>query len=112
MSARIFYDYYICGGNTLVKDQEVKQKPFLFFSNYHIINVDIRKCFDKIDHQTALKKYPLCNKYHFFLKAWLKISSNKGGVNQNHHHLHHASANIVLLVTMIIQATCLALTKE
>jgi retron-type reverse transcriptase len=67
-----FYDYYIYGDNTLVKNQEVKQKPFLFFSNYHIINVDIRKCFDKIDHQTALEKYPLCNKYRFFLKAWLK----------------------------------------
>ena len=67
-----FYSYYICGDNTLVKDQEVEQKPFLFFSNYHIINVDIQKCFDKIDHQTALEKYPLCNKYRFFLKAWLK----------------------------------------
>jgi hypothetical protein len=44
----------------------------MFFSNYHIINVDIQKCFDKIDHQTALEKYPLCNKYRFFLKAWLK----------------------------------------
>jgi hypothetical protein len=43
----------------------------------------------------------------------LKFSSNKGGVNQNHlHHLHHTSANIVLLATMITQATCLALTKE
>jgi hypothetical protein len=30
------------------------------------------------------------------------FSSNKGGVNQNHlHHLHHASVNVVLLVTMI-----------
>jgi len=67
-----FYTHYICGLNTLVEDQEVEQKPFLFFSNYHIINVDIRKCFDKINHQTALEKYPLCNKYRFFLKAWLK----------------------------------------
>jgi hypothetical protein len=41
------------------------------------------------------------------------FSSNKGGVNQNHlHHLHHASANIVLLVTVTTWATCLALTKE
>jgi hypothetical protein len=67
-----FYSYYICGDNTLVKDQEVEQKPFMFFSNYHIINVDIRKCFDEIDHKTALEKYPLCNKYRFFLKAWLE----------------------------------------
>ena len=67
-----FYNYYICGDNTLVKNQKVEQKPFLFFSNYHIINVDIRKCFDEIDHQTALERYPLCNKYRFFLKAWLK----------------------------------------
>lgn len=67
-----FYSYYICKDNTLVKDQKVEQKPFLFFSNYHIINVNIRKCFDKIDHQTVLEKYPLCNKYSFFLKAWLK----------------------------------------
>jgi hypothetical protein len=30
------------------------------------------------------------------------FSSNKGGVNQNHlHHLHHASANVFLLATVI-----------
>lgn len=68
------YDYYICGDNISVHDQEVKRKPFLFFSNYHVINVDIQKCFDNIDHQVALQKYPLCNKYRFFLKAWLKAS--------------------------------------
>ena len=67
-----FYSYYICGNNTSIKDPEVKNSPFLFFSNYHVINVDIRKCFDNIDHQVALEKYPLCKKYRFFLKAWLK----------------------------------------
>jgi retron-type reverse transcriptase len=36
-----YHSYHICGDNTLIKHQEVKQKPFLFFSNYHIINVTI-----------------------------------------------------------------------
>lgn len=66
------YSYYVCGGNTLVKDQEVKKLPFLFFSNYHVINVAVQKCFDNISHQVALQKYPLYNRYSFFLKAWLK----------------------------------------
>ena len=66
------YNYYICGDNILLKDQKTEQSSFTFFSNYHIINVDIRKCFDNIDHQVALQKYPLCQKYRFFLKAWLK----------------------------------------
>jgi retron-type reverse transcriptase len=63
------YSYYICENNTLVKDQKVEQKPFLFFSNYHIINLNIREYFDKIDHKTILQKYPLCNKYRFLLKT-------------------------------------------
>jgi hypothetical protein len=64
-----FYSYYICGTKALVTDQEVKQKPFLFFSNYHIINANIQKCFVKIHYQTALKKYPLCNKYRSLLES-------------------------------------------
>ena len=67
-----FYSYYIYEDNILVKDQQVEQKPSMFSSNYHIINVDIQKCFDNINHQIALQKYPLCQKYRFFLKAWLK----------------------------------------
>jgi len=67
-----FYNYYICGDNTLLKGQEAEQKSFRFSSNYHILNVDIQKCFDNIDHQVALQKYPLCQKYRFLLKAWLK----------------------------------------
>lgn len=46
----------------------------MFFSRYHIINLDIYKCFENIDHQTVLAKYPLCNKYRFLLKIWLKAS--------------------------------------
>jgi retron-type reverse transcriptase len=66
-----FYNYYICGDKTPIKDQEVKKLPFRFFSNYHVINVDVQKCFDNISHQIVLEKYPLCNKYRFFLRAWL-----------------------------------------
>lgn len=66
------YIYYICGDNVPVDQQAKKSKSFAFSSNYHVINVDIRKCFDNIDHGVILEKYPLCNKYRFFLKAWLK----------------------------------------
>jgi len=68
-----FYDYYIRKDDVIMKYKEVEQKPFLFFSNYYIINVKIKKCFDKSDHQMIIEKYPLCIKYRFFLKAWLKV---------------------------------------
>lgn len=68
-----FYDYYIRKDDVIMKYKEVEQKPFMFFSNYYIINVKIKKSFDKSDHQTIIKKYPLCIKYRFFLKAWLKV---------------------------------------
>lgn len=66
------YKYYICGDNVPVDQQAKERKSFASFSNYHVINVDIRKGFDNIDHGVILEKYPLCNKYRFFLKAWLK----------------------------------------
>jgi Mor family transcriptional regulator len=75
-----FYSYYICENNILVKDQEVEQKPFMFFSNYHIININVYKCFDKINNQTALEKYPLCNKYRFLLKKWLKAGVSQDSI--------------------------------
>ena len=68
---KYLYQYYICGPNTPVKDQKALKPPFKFFSNYHLINVDILKCFDNISHDVALKTYPICNKYQYFLKAWL-----------------------------------------
>jgi len=64
-----FYDYYTCGKTILAKDRKVKRKPFTFSSDYHIITIKIRKCFDNIDHQTALRTYPLGTEYNFFLKA-------------------------------------------
>lgn len=69
---KYFYNYYLCRHNTSVRDFKAKYFPFLFFSNYYIINVDIWKCFDNINYQVVLEKYPLCNKYRFFLKVWLK----------------------------------------
>jgi Mor family transcriptional regulator len=74
------YSYYICENNILVKDQKVEQKSFMFFSNYHIINVNVCKCFDKINNQTALEKYPLCNKYRFLLKEWLKAGVSQDSI--------------------------------
>lgn len=69
---RYNYNYYICGDNVPIDDRTEISKAFAYFSNYHIINVDIQKCFDNIDHGIILKKYPLCSKYRFFLMAWLK----------------------------------------
>nr|WAK85033.1 hypothetical proteine [Amicula sp. isolate GU52X-4 cfCalB7] len=37
-----------------------------------IINVDIKKCFDKLSHKSVLKYYPITKKYKFLLKAWLR----------------------------------------
>ena len=37
-----------------------------------IINVDIKKCFDKLSHKSVLKYYPITKKYKFLLKSWLR----------------------------------------
>jgi len=37
----------------------------------HYINVDIEKCFDWISHSAILKYTPICEKYYFFIQAWL-----------------------------------------
>ena len=63
------YDYWICGQNKQVSEQKSNINPFTFTSNYHIINVDIKKCFDNIDQRVILKKFPLCSKYRFLKKA-------------------------------------------
>ena len=68
-----FYDYYICKDDVTIKYKEVEEKPSVFFSNCYIINVMIKKCFDKSDYQMIIEKHPLCIKYRFFLKAWLKV---------------------------------------
>jgi len=69
---KYFYNYYLCRHNTSVRDFKAKYFPFLFFSNYYIINVDIWKCFDNINYQVVLEKYPLCNKYRFFFESMAK----------------------------------------
>lgn len=56
----------------IISVNESKVKIFLFFLNYYIINIGIQKCFDNINHPVVLKKSPLCKKYCFFMKAWLK----------------------------------------
>ncbi len=68
---KYLYQYYICGPNIPIKDQKTLKKPFKFFSNYRLINVDILKCFDNISHDAALKTYPICSKYRYFIRAWL-----------------------------------------
>jgi len=73
---KFVYNYYLCRSNISVRDLKAKDFPFLFFSNYYIINVDIWKCFDNMNYQVVLEKYPLCNKYRFFLKVWLKMANH------------------------------------
>ena len=73
---KFVYNYYLCRSNISVRDLKAKDLPFLFFSNYYIINVDIWKCFDNMNYQVVLEKYPLCNKYRFFLKVWLKMANH------------------------------------
>lgn len=41
-------------------------------SSHFIIKADIHNCFGSINHDLILKIYPLCSKYRYFLKAWLK----------------------------------------
>jgi hypothetical protein len=38
---KLFYNYYLCKYNRPAKDLKAKYLPFLFFSNYYIINIDI-----------------------------------------------------------------------
>lgn len=40
--------------------------------NHFIIKADIHNCLDSINHDMVLQIYPLCSKYRYFLKAWLK----------------------------------------
>lgn len=64
-----------------LRKQKVSSKHFKFqmkkvhgrsMPSHFIIKADIHNCFDSIDHDMILKKYPLCSKYRYFLKAWLK----------------------------------------
>jgi retron-type reverse transcriptase len=56
------------------KSLEPKIKKMLngYTLSHFIINIDIHKCLDSIDHNMIIKVYPLCDKYRYFLKAWLK----------------------------------------
>lgn len=58
------YDYWIY--------PEKKSNPvgFKFYSQYHYLNVDVIKCFDKISHQVIFEKIPLTNKYLYLIKRW------------------------------------------
>ena len=73
------YDYWIY--------PEKKSNPvaFKFYSQYHYLNVDVVKCFDKISHQVIFDKIPLTNKYLYLIKCWaislIIESETKGGKN-------------------------------
>lgn len=43
---------------------------FKFHSQYYYLNVDVKKCFDKILHQVIFEKIPLTNKYSYLIKHW------------------------------------------
>jgi retron-type reverse transcriptase len=59
------YDYWI------YPVKNYKPVFFKLYSQYHYLNVDIVKCFDKISHQTIYERIPLTNKYLFFIKHWV-----------------------------------------
>lgn len=52
-----------------LKMQKIRGRPM---SSHFIIKADIHNCFDSINHDIILQIYPLCSKYRYFLKAWLK----------------------------------------
>ena len=56
-------------GYSLLNIKKMQDRPTL---GHFVITADIHKCFDSINHDTILKIYPLCSKYRYFLKAWLK----------------------------------------
>ena len=66
-----------------VKDQKTLNFSFKFFSNYHLINGNIFKYFDNINNNAALKIYPICNKYRYFIKAWLNASIYKSACSDS-----------------------------
>lgn len=56
-------------GRSLLQMKEMRSQSM---SSHFIIKADIHNCFDSINHDMILKIYPLCSKYRYFLKAWLK----------------------------------------
>lgn len=63
------YNYWIAGNQ-----ESTSEQPFTLHSYNRIINVDIAKCFDNINHSSIIRFYPLGEKYRFLLKAWLRAS--------------------------------------
>lgn len=68
---KLLYQYSASKPNISVKNKKALKSSFKLFSNYRLINVDIFKFFDNISHNIALKTYPICDKYQYFIKAWL-----------------------------------------
>jgi retron-type reverse transcriptase len=54
------------------KQSKVTKMLSVHTLSHFIINIDIHKCLDSIDHNIIMTVYPLCDKYRYFLKAWLK----------------------------------------
>ena len=69
---KYLYQYYIRKPNIPLKYQTIVQKLEWFFYNYCLINIDIHKCFDNINHDIAIKIYPIYNKYQYLIKTLLK----------------------------------------
>jgi retron-type reverse transcriptase len=55
-----------------IKNKRVRKKWCVPALSPFIINIEIHKCFDNINHDIIVNTYPLCSKYRYFLKAWLK----------------------------------------
>lgn len=64
-----FYDHYGHKSSIFVKNQKIKNHPFLFFLSYHIIDLNLKIDFDNNFHQMIFEKYPICNKYRFLFKS-------------------------------------------
>lgn len=57
--------------NNVIKPKIKKQLNQSILSHF-IVKIGIHKCFESIAHDMIVKMYPLCAKYQYFLKAWLK----------------------------------------
>ena len=59
----------VSGGHLQVNIKKMRGRTTL---SHFVIKADIHKCFDSINHDIIIKVYPLCSKYRYLLKAWLK----------------------------------------
>jgi len=67
---RVYEKQYYIALDTKIQSRN-KLNDFEF---YKYINVDIKSCFDEIDHDFILRTYPIVDKYKFLIKALLNTN--------------------------------------